>query len=226
MLLCQPDGQLPFWNRPRTRSVSKAQSRPQYSTAENGVQGRSGTLGRPIDIVITHMLIFAVLNQPTAPTASTFIHRRCSPRLNACNCAQIAALYFQSFTNVLPCAIFRISNCFCTLRTFCQKHPGVGSLATFPKSTSSLTPMGPICFRDTLSKSFRITLFQPRQIVTRLESYPFARRGGVGSGLPVFRGRAPKTWPGFCGTGFNLYAFASARLQRENAHRTLRIHAS
>src|SRR5277367_170454 len=104
------------------------------------------------------MLPCRVLSPSTAPTASTFGSSHHLPQLDVCHLAlmarrsaQNASLCFQSLTHSSQFTMRPISSVLLTLRTLCEKHPGVGvSLANQ--------------FFDDSANSSRIRLFHTRPL--------------------------------------------------------------
>jgi len=156
------------------------------------------------------MLYFGVLNQSTPPIASTFLSCHHPPKLDAPNRSlsfapqrKTGLLYFQSFTHSSQFVKSNIPSIFLSLRTLCQKHPGVGSplVHNFPAQLDlSLNPIESIRFTNLPSNlpsnPFRILLFQNMYPLTPLPSISFMKVvAGCPSHLRFFRSNSKNRQP-------------------------------
>jgi hypothetical protein len=121
-----------------------------------------------------------VTNRFNAQTAPTLRPDRPAPVPCSRRNAKKASLYFQSLVHSSQFTIPDIPSIFYTLRTLCQKHPGVpmDCAANFsPTNDSRLTPIESVSLTILSCKPFGVLLFQKVAPVIPLESYCFANGG-------------------------------------------------
>jgi hypothetical protein len=121
-----------------------------------------------------------VINRRNAQTAPTLRPDRSAPAPRSRQNAKKASLYFQSLAHSPQFTIPDIPSIFYTLRTLCQKHPGVpvDSPTNFsPTNESHLTPIESVSFTILACKPFGVLLFQNAAPVIPFESYCFANGG-------------------------------------------------